>query len=272
MEKDVVLNSHCAIRRKLVENYWWDNLSDELPGTVLSMKGAGAPQSAGDDSMPKTRSERALFRLPESLNESIREKCHDSPLAIYIFFLGGLMGLVNRYTKNEEIIIGTPTFKKKGQNAGSGFLFVRNSVSPNQTFSQFFAATKQKVLEACNYQEHSFPALFKGFEQRGRRFQISGISDIAFYYETAQNVAACLKDFPLAVTLRDNERNFNLEVDYDSLRYPKDFIDRFFVQLITFASNALADTKAEISRINILSEQEARLLIQNFNNTDKNFK
>ena len=39
LKKDFVLDNSGAIRQKIVENYWLDNLSGELPRTVLPRVG-----------------------------------------------------------------------------------------------------------------------------------------------------------------------------------------------------------------------------------------
>ncbi len=262
-----------AIRQKIIENYWLDNLSGELPTTVLPCVGTRLSQPGNNDPIPGNHRQSAVFQIPGSLSATIHEKCKDSPLAVYIFLLSGLMGLLNRYTKKEDLIVGTSTFRKEGDDSEEGYFFIRNSVCRNQTFSDLFASTKQKVLEAYNYQECSFPALLKRFEERGNGngFDPSEVFDFAFTYETVQNFDECLNNFSLNITLRNDGEHFQLDVNFNSLLYSEDLINRFSAHLINFISNALVDTKSEISRINILSEQEVRLLTYDFNNTDKSF-
>ena len=267
------MENSSAIRRKIVENYWLDNLSGELPTTVLPYVGTSLSQPGNNDLIPGTHRQNTVFQIPVSLSTTIQERCNDSSLAVYIFCLSALIALLNRYTNEEDILVGTSTFRKERPCSEEGYLFIRNSVSRSQTFSHLFASTKQKVLEAYNYQECSFPALLKRFKERenDNGFDVSGFFDIAFTYESVQNLDVSLNNFSLNITLLNDGENFQLDVNFNTLRYSEDLIKQFSGHLINFISNALVDTKSEISRINILSEKEIRLLTNDFNNTDKSF-
>lgn len=273
LKKEFVLDNSGAIRRKIIENYWLDKLSGELPKTVLPCVGSRESLSLNSDPLPDTDRHNIVLPIPGPLSAAIQGKCKDSSLAVYIFYLSALIALLNRYTKEEDILVGTSTFRKDEQVSEEGYFFIRNSVSRNQPFSDLFASTRQKVLEAYNYQECSFPALLKRFEERGNGngFDLSEIFDFAFAYETVQNLDVSLNKFSLNITLRNDGDDFQFDVNFNSLLYSEDLITRFSIHLINVISNALVDTRSEISRINILSDQEIRVLTNDFNNTDKNF-
>ncbi len=273
LKKDFVLDNSGAIRQKIVENYWLDNLSGELPRTVLPRVGSRESLSTDSGTVSDTDRHNIVFQIPLSLSTAIQEKCKDSSLAVYIFCLSAFMALLNRYTKEEDILVGTSTFRKEEQVSEEGYFFIRNEVCRNQTFSDLFATSKQKVLEAYNYQECSFPTLLKRFEERGNGngFDLSEVFGFAFTYETVQNFDLSLNNFSLNITLRNDGNKFQFDVNFNSLLYSDELITRFSGHLINIISNAIVDTKSEISRINILSEQEKRCLTKDFNNTDKNF-
>lgn len=273
LKKEFVLENSSAIRQKIIENYWLDNLSGELPKMVLPNVGTREPLSTNSDSIPDTDRHNLVFQIPGTLSAAIQDKCKSSSLAIYILYLSAFMALLNRYTNEEDILVGTSTFRKEEQVSDEGYFFIRNSVSKNQSFSDLFASTRQKVLEAYNYQEYSFPALLKRFEERGNGngFDLSEVFDFAFTYEAVQNFDLSLNNFSLNITLRNDGDNFQFDVNFNSLLYSEDLITRFSTHLINFISSVLVNTKSEISCIKILSDQEIGLLINDFNNTDKNF-
>jgi hypothetical protein len=102
--------------------YWLHKLSGELPETTLI---ADYLRPVPDDK----KNQSISFELSENLSEAIFKLTNRSYLSIYLVLLSALKILLNRYTGNDDVIVGSPVYKIGENEKLNNFVTLRSQVA-----------------------------------------------------------------------------------------------------------------------------------------------
>ena len=139
-------------------SYWREALSGELPRLELSDDRLRPPVQRDN---PAWRG----FALSEGLTARLRALAKAEGTTLYVTLLAALQVLLSRYTGQEDVLLGSPTFgRSRGIFAGTVGDFVnvvvlRNRLSGETTFSALLSQARQTVMEAIAHQDYPFSLL-----------------------------------------------------------------------------------------------------------------
>ncbi|MDK8182713.1 non-ribosomal peptide synthetase [Paenibacillus sp. UMB4589-SE434] len=164
--------------------YWHRTLAGELPVCSLVTDRAGG---AANDAKGGSHS----FRLSDPLTQAVIRLCRELGVTLNTLLLASFAALLQRYTDQEEIVVGT--FSSGRSEAAFERIFgylvnpvaVRLSCPGELAFDSLVAAAKQKVLEAMKHGDYPFPLLVERLSP-DRDAKVSPIFQVAFVMERAQ--------------------------------------------------------------------------------------
>lgn len=130
--------------------YWRKQLAGELPILQWPNEGARPAQQT-------YRGALHPFKLSEDLTESLKELARRESVTLFMVLLGGLVTLLHRYTRQEDIIIGTlaPSGRKRieFQRLLGYFLnpvALRANLSSNPAFSSLLGQMREVTFSAIS--------------------------------------------------------------------------------------------------------------------------
>ncbi len=244
------------------ENYWLNKLSGKLVKSAFPYDFPKARES-------KPVMESVKFRFSGKIFSLLMKLCKDSDPKLYMVLITSLVVLLDKYTGNKDIIVGTPIFKQETE---AGFintvLALRNPVTDDITFKELLLQVRGTIIEADENQNYSIEMLLQKLEipYSGHDFPLF---DTALLLENI-HYKKYLSDIPLNLifSFSRGAEYTEGEVEYNAFLYKKTTVERIIKHFTRVLEGALQQIDLEIGSIAILSEQEKNQLLVEFNNTE----
>ncbi|MEC5144143.1 SDR family NAD(P)-dependent oxidoreductase [Chitinophaga sp. 212800010-3] len=142
------------------EQYWLNRLRGEIPYLQLPVD---FPRAAAH----QYEADTYYFSIDDPLYKKIKEIGTEYGTGIFIFMLAATVVLLQKYTGEKDIVIGSETGGRQHadiqQTTGMfvGLLPLRNQVDPDMTFEAFLRAVKENTLKDFDHQSFQFNELIR---------------------------------------------------------------------------------------------------------------
>ncbi|MDE5085531.1 MAG: condensation domain-containing protein, partial [Trichodesmium sp. St18_bin1] len=140
-------------------SYWQQKLGGELP--VLNL-----PTDRPRPPIQTDNGGSYSFKLSQKLTEQLKELAKTESATLYMTLLAAFQVLLSRYTGQEDILVGSPTYggRSKEEFASIVGYFVdsvvmRADLSGSLSFRDFLSQVRQTVLGALAHQDYPFALL-----------------------------------------------------------------------------------------------------------------
>ncbi|UCH93176.1 MAG: amino acid adenylation domain-containing protein [Candidatus Aminicenantes bacterium] len=263
MKQDSQLNElifDARIRLKERE-YWLNKLSGELLKSSFPF-----------DMSKKPGHERSMKRLNfaftgETFSRFMRLSNH-SDIRLYIILTAGVMVLIDKYTGNQDIIVGTPIYRQEVESdLINKILALRHQLSNHMTFKELLlqlSKTNSEAVQNINYPIETLP------HELNMTFHDNEfpLFDIAVLVENIHE-KSYIDHLNLNVIFSFLRTGESVEgvLEYNAGLYRQETMERIMAHFINVMQHALFGIDAKISDISILSEEETRQLVFDFNDT-----
>jgi tyrocidine synthetase-3 len=266
-------------RMKKQEAYWLGKFAGEIP--LLNL-----PVDFARPSIQSFRGNRLYFHVGEGLTAKLKKLASASGTTLFMLLMSAYSVLLSKYTGQEDIVIGTPV---QGRNHSDlrgivgmfvNTLAIRCAPAADKTFAEFLSQVKEDLLNAYENQEYPFEELVEKLDVK-RDMSRNPLFDTTFVLQImdlSKVNAGELDIFPYAYNNKTAKFDLALEafdqggtIDYN-FEYNTDlFREETVRRLAGHFNNALDDIASyptkKLSEINILSEEERRQLVYDFNDT-----
>jgi tyrocidine synthetase-3 len=206
------------------------------------------------------------YSFKKELAVRINSVTRSSEYGIYMVLLSGVFFLLHKYGNNDDLVVGMPIFKQTvtGEYANS-LIALRSRISLSQTYKEYLSGIRKTVEEADSNQNVPFDLLMK---QLGIKNDVNGTSP----FKTLV-MLDCIHDnkcidgiyFPMKFIFSAQKDSLEVNVEYDTCLYRLETVRAFLIRLEAFYSYALENPQTEISEFSLLSEEEKRKVLYEFN-------
>ena len=284
--KDFTVWQNRLMETEIVEKqarYWIDRFSGELP--VLEL-----PTDYPRPSLITFDGDRYNFELDRSLIKNIREVASRNGATMYMILLAVYTVLLSKYSKQEDIIIGSPTAGRNHANLDNTIgmflntIAMRNFPKGDMTFDAFLSEVKKNTLDAFDNQDYQFDNIVNHL-QLERDLSRNPIFDVTFVLQNMEfeNIdldhVICVpyklknltSKYDLGLSCVESDEIIRMELEYNvNLFTPKTILNmcRHFVNIVR---EIVADPAIKIKDISLLSLENARALISEYNNTKADY-
>ncbi|MEH1848655.1 MAG: amino acid adenylation domain-containing protein [Nostoc sp.] len=256
------MNKNMLISRQLFSQkiYWLNKLSPELPETNLMLDYVRTTVDNGKNKFLK-------FDLSNCLSQAIVTLTKGSEFSIFLILLSALNILLQKYTRNNDIIVGIPIYQKSGiDGLGNKVIPLRTQVTNQLTFKDFLFQVKDATIAAYSHQNYDFDELIQllNLSQSWNRCPIFDIVVSLENIHDLHDLSALNNDITLSFLVKEN--SISGKIEYSNLI----FKDETIISIINYYQNVMEcivnniDTK--ISDIVLLRDSEKCQLLIDFNN------
>ena len=272
--------------------YWQQKLAGDLPVLNLLTDRPRPPmQTYNGAAYP--------LKLSQKLTEQLKELAQEAGATLYMVLLAAFQILLSRYTGQEDILVGSPTFgRSKPEFVPIVGYFVdqvvmRGNLSGNPCFKDFLLQVRQTVLEALAHQDYPFSLLVQRLqlEQDSSRSPLFQAYFILQNFQGAQNVQKLLSSRKKTVVnwaglevepfeLAQYESLFDLTlemIEEDSsmlgfLKYNTDLFDeqtiaRMASHYQTLLAGIVNNPLQNVGQLPLLTDAQQQQLLGEWNNT-----
>lgn len=214
-------------------------------------------------------SDRLSYKIPVNIVQRTMSIAKESKYGAFVIFVCGVMVLVKRYTGKNDILFAMPAFKsKKNIKQINSFLPLRFNINEETSFRDSILEVKNTIVEADENKNLSIQMVMESLnfiqETNATPNIIVLEKSIHDEYSIENSGAGIIFSFNIG-------SNIDLNIEYDTNSYKKSSIDCIANQFIAFLASAVQNPSIKLNQINIMSEIEKNLILEQFNNSTNSY-
>lgn len=273
-------------------HYWQKQLATPLP--VLNLP--------TDRLRPPVLSDQSKFYLAElnpTLIDQLRQLASSQGVSLYRTFLSAFFVLLNRYTGQKDILIGSPMASRwtlpefKGiVGYFSNSVVLRANLADNPTFLEFLARIQHMVTEAQAHQDYPFALLVErlnpprdssrspltqvGFNWRRHRWYESektpnSLAEKGLLMEPYWGAHTQGTELDLSLGIEESENSLHLLWNYNNDLFEADTIVRLAEHFKVLLAGIIQAPSQKICELPLLTPAERHQLLVDWNDTESEF-
>ncbi|MCP4156895.1 MAG: amino acid adenylation domain-containing protein, partial [bacterium] len=277
---------------KQQEAFWLNAFSGELPVLELPT----------DYPRPVPRSfegQIVNYTLNRDDTAGLMETMTENKITLYMALFSLFSILLSKLSGQQEIIVGTPTAGRRHADLESiigmfvNTLPMRNYPSGEKTFKEYLAEVKNKTLAVFENQEYQFEDLVDKLSVRrdtGRNPIFDAMFNLLNKGKANENnalvpveqktTAARQENVPgdvvtskvdLSLNVSNAGENICLRFEYCTKLFKEETIRRFITYFTGIMRAACHDPHRKIGKIEIITEEEKRQILYEYNNTEADY-
>lgn len=242
------------------KEYWLEKLSGNLIKT-------GFPYDNKKITNNNDTLNTVKFSFGNELYSRLIKLSNRSDSRLLMILAAGLNLLLDKYTGNKDIVVGTAIFKQEEEAEFiNTVLALRNEINREGTFKELLLQTKTTLFEASENQNFPIETLLYqlGMDADENSFPLF---DVAIILKNVQD-KKYLEGIRTNVTISFNNTGDELlgEIEYNSILYRRDTIDSLISYLERLLLNATSNVNVALRDISILGDEKKNILLNDFNN------
>lgn len=230
------------------------------------------------------------FELPQSVSEGIVKLSQQQDSTMYMVLLTALKVLINRYTGQKEVVIGSPIANRNRVEVENliGFfvntLVLKTDLEGDPTFEELLKRVREVCNSAYKYQDIPFELLVD-MMQSERDMSHNPLFQVCFVLQNTPKPLNLLEisldkveeirndtsKFDLWIQLIENNGILNGEVEYNSSIFNESTIRRFIKSYEILLKGIVEHPNRSISKLPVLTEEEKNKLLVEWNDTGRSY-
>lgn len=262
------------------KEYWVNQFSDEIP--VLDMP--------LDYNRPQEQSYNGNiieFDISSDLCKKIKRLSKETGTTEYMIFLSSLMILLSKYSRQEDIVVGSVISGRTHKDTESmlgmfvNTLAMRGKPEGNKSYLEFLSEIKEVCLKAYENQEYPFEELISSIDvnrdmsrnplfdvmlalQNNEKEEINLNEVDIKYSEYNSNTAK----FDLTFDIKQiNDEKFNIELGYCQDLYKEKTAENILKHYIAIIQQVVDNKEIQLSEVEVITDYEKDIILNDFNNT-----
>ncbi|MEK3793108.1 amino acid adenylation domain-containing protein [Paenibacillus sp. FSL R7-0204] len=223
--------------------------------------------------------------------KAVDELCRKTGTTAYMILLSAMMVLLGKYSRQEDIVIGSPisgrTHKDTEQMMGMfvNTLAMRGYPEGEKTVLDFLKEVRESALKAYENQEYPFEELVEAVEVK-RDVSRNPLFDVMFVLQNneqanlemngltrtvvdSEHIIAehTVAKFDLTVNVGEMEDGYAMNWEYCTDLFEPESVQRMMKHFSHLVDELTANPGRKISELSVVDEEEKRLILETFNDT-----
>lgn len=265
---------HKSLDLSQQKQYWLNELKDM--GEIAKI-----PADHMEKDGEKSEGESVTIMLSQSVTDSVKQFAKQQSVTEYMVFLSSFMILLSRYSRQEEVSVGTAVSGRTDQELEKmigmfvNTVVIKGDIQRTDTFENIVKAMKEKTLKANENQDYPYEKLIElvtksDEHSRSSLFNIMFSSEVDSMQELqlgqtklrpiqieSENVK-----FDLMFSVNGMNDNYAVMLEYDTRLYKKESMERVGKQFISLMENLIKKPSEQIEKIGVLKSDEIQQLIE----------
>ncbi|MED3728337.1 non-ribosomal peptide synthetase [Priestia filamentosa] len=263
-----------SIRFQKDQKFWLEEFKT-LP-SVTGLKSYNAYQVS-------TRASRETFILSEDLKRKIEEISEDYKFSKYTLFVAAFSLAMYRWTSSLDIALGMVYGNRmtKMERELIGMMVstvpLRMDIDPEEEVLSFIGRVSRKQSKSLRHQKYPFDLLLKQInKENNSNVRLFGTTiDYRDRDESGDSLwipnGEEVQDFAVHIENLIDIDSLQIHIDYHEELFSKEEIKRFLKVMLAIIENAFENPKQKVAEIEIISEEDKRKSLIEFNNPKLDF-
>jgi len=209
--------------------------------------------------------------LPCKLNLRLREISKNSDHRLHVILTAALSLLLNKYTGNEDILLGTPIYKQNNDaNFINTVLVLRAQPLGNYTFKEFILHTKDVIFEAIENRNYPVEILCNQLDMPYKKQDDFPLFDVALIIENIQT-KNYLQDinYNILFSIQRTTESITVSLEYNSNLYRTSTMERLLNHYTHLLNESVFNVESHLQDIRLISTEEKKQILCDFNYTQR---
>jgi amino acid adenylation domain-containing protein len=263
-------------------NYWKNQLGDASPLLEL-------PTDYPRPAQQSYRGDRYIYALTPELTTTVNAFSQQQGVSLYMTLLATLSILLSRYSRQNDLCIGSPIANRThSQTEGLiGFfvntLVMRQQIKPEQSFIEFLQQTRQICLDAYAHQDVAFDVLVEKLHPE-RSMSYNPLFQVMLVLENNQSpdldlsglemellgVKGAIAKFDLTLMVTESDNQFNCTWEYATDLFERVTIQRMAEHFEVLLKGIIDHPHQSINTLPVITATEL-LQLQRWNQTQTDY-
>ncbi|ACC81024.1 non-ribosomal peptide synthetase [Nostoc punctiforme] len=263
-------------------NYWKHQLGDAPPLLEL-------PTDYPRPALQSYRGDRYTYSLTPELSDAVKTFSQQQGASLYMTLLATLSILLARYSRQNDLCIGSPIANRTHSQTESliGFfvntLVLRNQIQPEQSFIEFLQQTRQTCLDAYSHQDIPFEVLVEKLQPE-RSMSYNPLFQVMFALENNESpdlslpgleiewlgVKGAIAKFDLTLIVMEYDNQLNCSWEYATDLFEKGTIQRLAEKFEVLLKGIIDNPQQPINTLPLMTAAEL-LQLQCWNQTQTDY-
>ncbi|MGO1820499.1 non-ribosomal peptide synthetase, partial [Senegalia sp. (in: firmicutes)] len=227
--------------------------------------------------------------LGKKETKELKAFCRKEGYTDYMVLLGGLMVCLSKYSRQEDIIIGSPMSGRTHPDTENivgmfvNTLAMRGYPEKNKSVKTFLEEIKEHCLEAFENQEYPFEELVENVAEN-RDLSRNPLFDVMFTFQNNEEVRFKTKDwtlgnisqrpvakFDLDFNMEYGEESYHLDLTYCKALFKKESGKILLNHYFYVIKELMLNPNKTIGELSLSNEKETLSILKNFNDTEKKY-
>ncbi len=263
--------------------YWKSQFDDEIP--VLNMP--------TDYPRPQEQSYAGTmleYQLNEDVSSKLKELVKNTGVTEYMVFLAVAMVTLSKYSRQEDIVIGSPISGRTHRDTEGmlgmlvNTLVMRGKPEKNKTFSQFLKEIKETCLKAYENQEYPFEELVEAVDVQ-RDMSRNPLFDVMLVLQNNDSTDIQLRDseaegikelstaakFDMTFNIEEVGEKFYVVFEYCTDLFKEETAEQIVKHFEEILKAVTSNAEQKIGDIEMVTETEKQLILNDFNATETEY-
>ncbi|KJB85423.1 hypothetical protein AZ66_24720, partial [Paenibacillus sp. E194] len=263
------------------EAFWLETFAGDIP--VLDM-----PFDYVRPAVQSFEGDDITFDVSSEVTASLQRIAAETGATMYMVLLAAYTALLSKYTRQEDIVVGTPIAGRPHADLESligmfvGTLAMRNYPEGERTFTEFVSDVKERALKAFENQDYPFEELVEKLDVR-KDLSRNPLFDAMFAMHNTGSTevrlgglefapygtgpTAAKFDLTLHAFETDNDGSLTFTLQYRTALFRKETMERMANHFTCLLQSVADQPEQLLSELSILPEPERQCLIYGFNDT-----
>ncbi|MBD2773823.1 amino acid adenylation domain-containing protein [Iningainema tapete] len=256
--------------------YWKQQLGDNLP--ILQL-----PTDRPRPAIQTYSGASQRLKLSASLSKQLKHLSQQEGVTLFATLLAAFKTLLYRYTREEDIIVGSPVSSRLPNTEEligyfANPLVLRTDMSGNPSFRQLLSRVSEVISQAYNHQDYPFQKLVE--ELQPRDLALSPFFQVLFIFNsvmptlelpsltmTPLDVEGKTVPFDLCISIKDTDSKLVFSWEYNTDLFESATIARILKHFQNLLESIVASPEGRIGELPLLTEVERHQLLVEWNNT-----
>lgn len=264
---------------------YWQKQLENMPFSVLAL-----PTDYPRPSVQRFQGARYEFFLPATLSDELKSLSKREDVTVFMLLLAAFYTLLQRYTNQCDIPVGTPLANRPStETEGLIGLFVntlvlRGNLAGNPRFSELLRRVREMCLDAYHHQEVPFEKIVEKLQPE-RNLSYNPLFQVMFAFQNMPGEALELPGLSvrasrtdaettmvdLRLLLIDSTEGLQGILEYNSDLFTEITARHLVVHFQTLLGAIVANPEQRVAELNLLTEQERHLMLEEWNNTMRDY-
>ncbi|HLP47788.1 MAG TPA: amino acid adenylation domain-containing protein [Candidatus Kapabacteria bacterium] len=266
------------------EGFWLKEFEGELPLLILPIDYRRPPvQSFEGNTMG--------FDIPEEETAALNELAQSEGATLFMVLMAIYNIFLFKLSNQEDIIIGTPIAGRRHADLEKivglfiNTLILRNYPAGEKSFKLFLREIKEKTIKVFENQDYQFEELIEKIVMQ-RNMSRNPLFDVLFVLQNMSDNSGDILEkgmgslkikpyahenrtakFDLTLNSMEADGKLYIFIEYCSKLFKNETISRFIQYFKSIVTSVLGNLAVKISEIEIISAEEKKQLLFDFNNT-----